>query len=107
MIDATTIDAAPPTADRDTTDAADTTTNLNAETTMVGAITRSDATATTVERRRRKGHGKKTATIKKIDATTMIVVKKSKLIMPTIATRVATTRQKTSTKIRTSTTTTY
>ncbi len=80
-IDATTIDAAPPTANWDATDAADATTNRNAETAMVEAIARDDATATTVERRRRKSLGKKTAMIKKtdamiaIDATTAIVVK--------------------------------
>jgi hypothetical protein len=85
-IDATTINAAPPTADWYTTDAADATTNRNAETATVEAIARDDATATTVERRRRKSLEKKTATIKKtgattaIDATTAIVVKKSKRI---------------------------
>ncbi len=91
------INAAPATTDRDATDAADTTTNQNAETATVEAIVGGNVMATTVEWRRRKGRGKKAATIKKIDATiaideiTMTVVKKSKRTMPTIATRVATT----------------
>jgi hypothetical protein len=67
-----TIDAALATTDRDATDAANTTTNRNAETTMVEAIVGGDAMATTVEWRRRKGRGKKAATIKKIDATIAI-----------------------------------
>jgi hypothetical protein len=112
-INATTIDAAPPTADRDATDAADPTTNQNAETATVEAIARGNATTTTMEQRRRKSREKKTATTKKIDAmtaidaATAIVIKKSRCITPITATRVATTSQKTTTKIRTSTTTTY
>jgi hypothetical protein len=58
-ISATTINAVLPTVDRDATDAADTTTNQNVETATVEAIARRDVKATTVERRWKKGHGKK------------------------------------------------
>jgi hypothetical protein len=105
------IDAAPATTDRDATDTADKTINRNAETATVEAIAGGNTTATTVERRQRKGRGKKTATIKKIDvtiaidATTATVVKKLKRTTPTITTQVTTTTRKTTTKIRMSTTT--
>ena len=58
-IDATMIDALLPTVDWDATDAADTTTNQNVETTTVEAIAGHDATTTTVEQRWKKGRGKK------------------------------------------------
>ena len=105
-IDATMIDAMMPMVDWDATDATDTTTNQNAETATVEAIVTRDAEAMNVERRRKKGRGKK-MTVKKVDATiatnvtpAIDTIKLTRTIS-ILATLVATTRQKTTTRTRT------
>jgi hypothetical protein len=100
------IDAMMPMVDWDATDATDTTTNQNAETATVEAIVTRDAEAMNVERRRKKGRGKK-MTVKKVDATiatnvtpAIDTIKLTRTIS-ILATLVATTRQKTTTRTRT------
>ncbi len=105
------INAPPATIDRDVMAATDTTTNQNAETTTVEATVGGDASATSVEQRRKRGHGKGTTTTKidattAIDATTVSIAKKLKRITSIVATQVVTTTRSSTVSTRTWTATT-